>query len=59
MTSEQVQLLIDATGSLCELQRFYYQETVESGFTKREALELTKNFIAAMFSGKPQSVDYD
>lgn len=44
MTS-QVQNLIAAIGSLAEMCGIFYQQLLKNGFSKKQALELTKEYL--------------
>jgi hypothetical protein len=43
-----VEKLIMGVGAIAELQKAHYDVCVKQGFTKTQAIELTKNFITAM-----------
>ena len=48
--NEQTNSFIDAMGAMGESAAFFRDQLIEKGFTRREALELVKTFVAATFS---------
>ena len=46
---QDISELINATGAMAELMKVFYDELIKQGFSKIEAIQLTSDYMKAVF----------
>ena len=52
MTKAEIQEAIEGVGAIAEMCVVFYHAALDAGANKYEAAELTRAYIAALFSGR-------